>query len=192
MFASLIFPQAQSRFRRFEKSWSLFALFMMQGCFGDGFSYSHVTGQVVHDGQPMPNIQVTFYPDPDIKSPGMTARGTTNDEGIFELKTTKSNKKGAALGTYLVTLGYGAPRESVAESEQPQKAPQKLPSGVKLPEGVVLPEKPATVRRPSQDSKLSSKSQSPFETPFRGVAVDSKRQHYQFDLKTETWKQVDP
>jgi hypothetical protein len=60
-----------------------------------------VTGTVTMDGQPLQSVHVFFYPE----SPeGMASRGTTDEQGNFELQTMDLKHTGAIPGSHKVAL----------------------------------------------------------------------------------------
>jgi hypothetical protein len=74
------------------------------GIVGCGSGGKHkVSGVVKLDGQPLPGAVVTFYPFDGTK--GKMASGTTDNDGNFQLTTSKPND-GALPGEYKITVVY--------------------------------------------------------------------------------------
>lgn len=98
---------------------------LIVGCGGPGIETVPVSGVVTLDGQPVPNVLVTFQPvargaAESSSSPG--SNGTTDSEGRYELKTPDGS--GAIVGEHIVTLVYKDPNAP--------KGPQ-TPEGSKRP-----------------------------------------------------------
>ena len=73
----------------------------LAGCSGGGnIDTLDVSGTVTYNGQPVPNVAVTFNPDGE----GWPATGRTDDQGQFVSLTTRETGDGIAEGSYTVTL----------------------------------------------------------------------------------------
>jgi hypothetical protein len=67
---------------------------------GDGLTIAPVEGKIVMNGQPLPNVGVTFLPN----GAGPSASGNTNELGEFKLRTAEPGD-GAVVGGHKVVLG---------------------------------------------------------------------------------------
>lgn len=87
--------------------------FCLWGCSrGDGLNIAPVQGKVVMNGQPLPDVGVTFLPN----GAGPSASGNTNESGEFTLRTVDPGD-GAVVGGHKVVLGRaqeGAPKPGSA------------------------------------------------------------------------------
>src|SRR5262245_40304600 len=73
------------------------------GC-SRGSDYGEVEGRVLFGGLPLSNIQVRFLPDPEAGSVGPEASALTGASGRFRLRTERSRRDGAVVGTHRVCL----------------------------------------------------------------------------------------
>jgi len=139
----------------------------MAGC--DGVSdYGEVEGRVLSGGQPLSNIQVRFLPDPEAGSDGPEASALTDASGRFRLRTERSRRDGAVVGTHRVcmrsmTVSWkSTPPSGTLEVQRPGHE-----TGAKGVRGVPCYSDPAT-------------------TPLRGVRVQPGPQSYNFDVQNGT------
>ena len=73
----------------------------LAGCSGGGsVDTVDVSGTLTRNGQPVPNVAITFTPDAD----GWVATGKTDEQGQFASLTTRESGDGIAEGSYTVTL----------------------------------------------------------------------------------------
>src|SRR5262245_42383990 len=63
-----------------------------------------VSGVVTLDGQPLPDVEVQFLPDPEQGTCGATASCYTDEEGRFTLRTERHHTDGALVGTHRVVF----------------------------------------------------------------------------------------
>ena len=75
------------------------------GCGSGGPTVYSVTGKVTLDGQPLPNVNVAFFPS-DSKLP--SSGGVTDSQGVYKL-TTAGGTAGAVAGKHKVTVYGGGP-----------------------------------------------------------------------------------
>ncbi len=62
-----------------------------------------ISGVATHNGQPVPNLRITFQPEK-----GRPSMGDTDDKGKFTLKYDPEHD-GAVVGTHTVTAAYRDP-----------------------------------------------------------------------------------
>ncbi|QDT66808.1 hypothetical protein [Calycomorphotria hydatis] len=75
------------------------------GCGGSELELAPVKGRVLVDGQPAPGVTVLFRPVSESMNPGVSSRGITNDDGIYELYTAGGEyRPGAVVGSHEVQL----------------------------------------------------------------------------------------
>lgn len=74
------------------------------GCGPSGPKTAAVSGVILDDGQPVPNVEVVFYPNTD----GKPSYGSTDAEGRFDLKYS-AEIQGAVIGFHRVSISPGAP-----------------------------------------------------------------------------------
>ena len=87
---------------------------MFVGCGGsDAPPTAPISGVVMMQGQPVPNVNVTFYP----KS-GRPATGRTNAEGRFKLTTLKPGD-GAVIGTHKIAVTNDASNDASSSPPMP-------------------------------------------------------------------------
>jgi len=85
------------------------------GC--GGSNLGQVSGKVTMDGEPLPNVMVTFVP----QAGGRSSTGTTNAAGEYELVYV--GETGAEIGTHKVSVkSLAAPAEAVAETSSDSAA----------------------------------------------------------------------
>lgn len=99
------------------------------GC-DTGPAMGTVKGVVTLDGQPAPNLEVSF--DPKESGQGTTAIGYTKADGSYELGYV-GNKKGAPVGEYKVSI---VPAELDEEDAQPVSIPARYNTDTELSETV--------------------------------------------------------
>lgn len=73
-------------------------LFVVSGC-NSGIELGKVTGRVTKNGQPQPNLLISFSPGPGKRG----SEGFTDDDGRYTLIYT-TEKYGAVLGSQHVTI----------------------------------------------------------------------------------------
>lgn len=84
----------------------------LTGCIGGGDS-TPISGTVLGpDGQPMPQVNISFQPTE--KGKGTYASGTTDSAGKFTLKTREGDSVG--YGTYDVMLEDGRSGEEISKA----------------------------------------------------------------------------
>ncbi|MDR2704772.1 MAG: DUF4198 domain-containing protein [Planctomycetaceae bacterium] len=110
-------------------------LFLLTGC---GQKIVSVTGEVLYDGKPAPDISVLFEPKSDSARIAEAGLAITNSSGRFTLFSTGTKKRnGIEPGEYTVFMGWKNPNapEDVPEGatikpvNSPYKFPEKLVNG---------------------------------------------------------------
>jgi len=117
------------------------------GCGSGGPALYSVTGKVTLDGQPLPNVNVAFFPS-DQKLP--SSGGIADSQGVYRL-TTAQGLSGAVAGKHKITVYGGQQGGPTARPEELYKnAGSKMdangkPVGPKfenpVPEKYALPDK---------------------------------------------------
>jgi hypothetical protein len=100
-----------------------------------------VSGQVLLNGQPLPDAVVVFHPlQPFSDKSADFPRAVTDAKGLFRLSTYSAND-GAPLGEYLVSIDAAPPAESILKPPDPLAGRYRDPraSGLK-----------ATISQPNQ------------------------------------------
>lgn len=96
---------------RFQHAIVLVAMTCL-GCGSSGPALHSVTGKVTLDGQPLPNVNVSFFPS-NSKLP--SSGGLTDSQGVYKL-TTAQGASGAVAGKHKVTV-YGGQTGGTARPE---------------------------------------------------------------------------
>ncbi len=78
----------------------LLAISLIIGCSSDGIIVVPVEGTVTLNGKPLDRIMVEFWPE----SRGQRSIGETDANGHFVLWTDDGKRRGASLGSHLITL----------------------------------------------------------------------------------------
>jgi hypothetical protein len=71
-----------------------------------------VSGRVIVDGQPLPNVAVNFAPLTGGMDGAYASYGKTDESGRYRLKLVEGGKPGASIGPSRVTLNEGGGPES--------------------------------------------------------------------------------
>ena len=72
------------------------------GCGGDGFERAPITGLLKVEGVPLSNALVQFLPEPG--TPGEGALGSSDEEGKFEVISSRKSDDGIPPGQYTVRI----------------------------------------------------------------------------------------
>ena len=86
------------------------------GCGSRGPALYSVTGKVTLDGQPVPNVNVAFFPS-DAKLP--SSGGVTNSAGVYKL-TTSQGMAGAVAAKHKVSVYGGQASGTTEPSARPE------------------------------------------------------------------------
>lgn len=70
---------------------------------GPAWNLTSVEGTVTKDGQPLPNIEVTFFPDLEVGEQGPRSTAVTDESGRYCLQA-HYGESGAVVGKHRVTL----------------------------------------------------------------------------------------
>ena len=132
---------------------------LMAGC-SRGPEYGAVEGTVRFGRTPLAAVEVRFLPDPEAGSDGPEASAYTDAQGGFRLRTARTGRAGAAVGTYRVCLA------------DPARRPVGPPKAAAT----------AHVKAPRVPPRYGD----PATTPLRGVAVRPGRQSYDLDVQRGT------
>ncbi|MDR1271062.1 MAG: hypothetical protein LBK82_16230 [Planctomycetaceae bacterium] len=97
-------------------------LFMFSGCFGNLPKTSKVNGHVTYEGNPLPNVMVSYVST--VGTP--TAIGSTNVNGEFVL-TTFNLRDGAIPGEYKVSIAPMKPAPTLETASAAEIAAYKPP-----------------------------------------------------------------
>jgi hypothetical protein len=119
--------------RRLTSTWSLLALSMLviPGCGGrEGPAVYPVSGIILRDGVPLPDVNVEFMPDK-----GRPSAATTDEDGNFVLEYV-AGTQGAIQGSHKIRVmeqflgasadGTSAPRKSVPSEPKSYELPQPV------------------------------------------------------------------
>ena len=89
---------------------------LLAGC-GGGPDIAPVSGRVTMDGKPLPNVYVTFQPNPgpDVENAGRGSVGVTDDDGRFTLEY-EGGRSGAVVGKHIVRITPVQPEDNVPET----------------------------------------------------------------------------
>jgi len=80
---------------------------VLGGCAGAGYGEVPVSGQVTYNGEPLPNVHLSFQPiAKDENGFGPGSFGRTDQQGRFELRTVWPDALGAIPGEHRVTISY--------------------------------------------------------------------------------------
>ena len=97
---------------RFKQAFVFLAMSCV-GCGSGGPALYSVTGKVTLDGQPLPNVNVSFFPG-DSKLP--SSGGVTDSQGVYKL-TTAQGTTGAVAGKHKITVYAGQSGSPTARPE---------------------------------------------------------------------------
>ncbi len=112
-------------------------LSLSAGC-GQGLPLANVKGIVLIDGQPLPNVLVTFVPEAAGASSPVRSMGMSDAAGQFTLRA-ETQQPGALIGTHRVTVEdlsiLDAPRkdDGTVISVPPQRFPSLYSDSLRTP-----------------------------------------------------------
>lgn len=96
----------------------LYTLCLIIGLAGCGssepYTLAEVSGTITMDGEPLPNVSVTFQPiaEEGKANVGPGSYGRTDEEGRFTLMTVTDDTSGAVVGSHSVSVTTPADNES--------------------------------------------------------------------------------
>jgi hypothetical protein len=132
-----------------------------------------VSGVVTLDGQPLPDVEVQFLPDPEQGTRGATACCYTDKQGRFALRTERHHTDGALVGTHRVVF------VDIAALPDPPGMGAML--GREDPaERLAVPRKDQKPKK----NRIPAWYTDPNQTPFRTIEVKDGDQTLNFDLLT--------
>jgi hypothetical protein len=130
-----------------------------------------IEGRVTAGGKPLVDVKVTFLPDSLAGNDGNTAEGITDADGRYKLMSPRDKQAGTVTGPHRVVL--------IDLHALPALGGGSLV--VQPPEGAAeAPRKKAILGQPR---RFPGKYESPRETPFRDVIVDSAHRTFDFDVE---------
>jgi hypothetical protein len=135
-----------------------------------------VSGVVMLDGQPLPDVEVQFLPDPEQGTRGATACCYTDEQGRFTLRTERHHTDGALVGTHRVVF------VDIAALPIPGSLPG-MSAMLGRDDAVGLPAVPRKEQKPKKN-RVPPWYTDPNQTPFRTIEVKSGDQTLNFDLQT--------
>lgn len=135
------------------------------GCGDKGLHLAPVEGTVILDGKPVAEAGIMFTPVGE--NAGPYASGTTNEEGVFTLRT--MNEEGALVGEHRVTISKADPFGVEVDTEQLEDADFFRTKGFKIYETKDL---------------LPSKYGDPHSSELNAKVEDSQN-HFEFELSSK-------
>jgi hypothetical protein len=135
-----------------------------------------VSGVVTLDGQPLPDVEVQFLPDPEQGTRGATASCYTDEQGRFTLRTERHHTDGALVGTHRVVF------VDIAALPDPGSLPG-MGAMLGREEQGGLPAMPRKDRKPKKN-RVPPWYTDPNQTPYRTIEVKEGDQTLNFDLQT--------
>jgi hypothetical protein len=141
------------------------ALLLCAGCNKGPSDLGLVEGQVLMDGKPLNNIQVTFTPDTGQGTYGPNSSAITDENGHFKLICEdKKRKPGAVIGNHRVTLVDmgAAPTSSEDSHSSNQKKMLKQDQGNKK-QNPLKPDLAGQREKPRLGSSYSDPSNTPLK-----------------------------
>jgi hypothetical protein len=128
----------------------------LAGC--GGREFAEVEGLITLNGQPLPDVEVVFLPDPELDNPGPRAGAYTDARGRYRLHVERPPREGTVLGPHRVCIIDIA----------------ALPSPVGGPNPA---EKPKVSRVPLEYNTAA-------KTPIRHVEIKPGKQTLDFNVKS--------
>lgn len=140
----------------------LACLSAVAGC-GRGPQFADVQGRITLNGQPLPDLEVLFLPDPKQGTVGPPSSGYTDEKGHYKLATNK-DQSGAVVGTHRVTLRdlTTLPTPPMLDAEGNRER--------------------AKVKPPAKVSRVPASYASSHETPLRAIEVKPGGRTLDFEL----------
>ena len=131
------------------------------GCGSGGPVTYSVTGKVTLDGQPLPNVNVAFFPS-DSKLP--SSGGVADSQGVYKL-TMASGTAGAVAGKHKVTVygGGQAMADMSADQAEMKKKGEEMANRMKAMSATPQDPREKTAG-PKTDSPVPEKYSSPDKT----------------------------
>jgi hypothetical protein len=153
------------------------AMVLAAGC---GVSHTPVSGMVTVDGQPHGDLVISFMP---VEGGGLTAVGTADDEGKFQMGTEKP-KNGVKPGKYKVTVSAGPDKAAVAAGHPSEAFNKKAPPATgkvdATKEYSKLQKESVKIRKPPMAIYAD-----PARTPLEIVEVTTEPKEVKLELKSD-------
>jgi hypothetical protein len=110
-------PNLINAFRPLPAAWLLAVCFLSSSGCSDGTEKTvSVTGKVTRNGQPVAGITVSFVPQAET-STGVST-GKTNNDGTYELRVSKTGRRGAVVGTHKVWVSLPPQPRAVRKAKR--------------------------------------------------------------------------
>jgi hypothetical protein len=135
-----------------------------------------VSGVVTLDGQPLPDVEVQFLPDPEQGTAGANASCYTDEQGRFTLRTERHHTDGALVGTHRVVF------VDIAALPNPGELPG-MGATRGREDAVGLAAVPRREQKPKKN-RVPPMYTDPNQTPYRTIEVKEGDQTLNFDLQT--------
>jgi hypothetical protein len=143
-------------------------LFLSAGC-SRAPEFVEVEGLVTLDGKPLPEVEVSFLPDPEKGNNGPSASAYTDAQGHYKLFCDQAKRDGAVVGpTRVCVIDITAVRLL-----------SSLP-GVRMP-GELAPPVPQSETDKRKVSRVPADYKSPARTPLR-IEVQPGQQKFDIDI----------
>ncbi len=141
------------------------------GCGSGGPATYLVTGKVTLDGQPLPNVNVAFFPS-DSKLP--SSGGVADSQGVYKL-TTASGTAGAVAGKHKVAVYGGGQAMAGMSADQAEMKKKGEEMAERMKAMSATPQDPrGKSAGPKTDSPVPEKYSSPDKTTLeKDVAAKS-------------------
>jgi hypothetical protein len=147
---------------------AVWLVLLVVGC-NSGPEYGEVEGTVRFGDKPLANVEVQFLPDPEAGSDGPLASGVTDEQGRYRLRTSRTDRVGAVVGTHRVCINDLAALRGMKVQLPGQASPQSPQPG-----------------GGAKGPKIPPLYGDAAATPFRGVQVKPGSQTYDFDVQKGT------
>jgi hypothetical protein len=132
----------------------------VSGCGGGSDKVVAVTGKVTHNDKPVAGIIIAFVPEAATASGVST--GTTNANGEYNLKVSKTGRSGAVVGTHKVWVSVPRkPPEEGDNDKKPKKAGETTPTELPADTEEIL-------------KKYGSLKTTPLKVEVKGDPIDLK------------------
>jgi hypothetical protein len=146
-------------------------LLALAGC--GGREFAEVEGVVTLNGQPLPDAEVVFLPDPERGNPGPRAGGYTDARGHYRIHVERPPKDGTVLGPHRVCV--------IDIAAFPGPLPRFARGNPKARLGITPAasqgERPKVSRVPPEYNTSA-------RTPIRDIEIKPGKQTLDFDVKT--------
>jgi hypothetical protein len=152
-------------------------LLALAGC--DGREFAEVEGVVTLNGQPLPDAEVVFLPDPERGNPGPRAGGYTDPCGYYRVHVERPPKEGTVLGPHRVCIIDIAALPG--PGQRPVTRRGSAPGG---PKALLRMDPGASAVGRPKVSRVPPEYNTGARTPIRDVEIKPGKQTLDFDVKT--------